>query len=103
MNCGNTGSVDAICEGSYTGNTEAQKKSRLSENSKGKDGNAGGIIGLVGGSGYADVYTSYNAGEVHAWGNKAGGIMGADTEYTTQSHTTKIYYCYNVGTVITGA
>ncbi len=103
MNCGNTGSVDAICEGSYTGNSEAQKKSRLSENSKGKDGSAGGIIGLVGGSGYADVYTSYNAGEIHAWGNKAGGIMGADTEYTTQSHTTKIYYCYNVGTVITGA
>ena len=103
MNCGNTGSVDAICEGSYTGNTEAQKKSRLSENSKGKDGSAGGIIGLVGGSGYADVYTSYNAGEIHSWGNKAGGIMGADTEYTTQSHTTKIYYCYNVGTVITGA
>ena len=100
MNCGNTGSVDAICEGSYDPNNEG---SRISSGSKEKDGSAGGIIGLVGGSGYADVYTSYNSGQIHAWGNKAGGIMGSDTEYTSQSHNTKIYYCYNTGTIITGA
>ena len=94
INCGNTGNIDALCEGTPS--------SPLTSNSKGKDGSAGGIIGLVGGSGYADVYASYNHGNVHAWGNKAGGIMGSDTEYTTQSHVTKVYYCYNTGTISTG-
>lgn len=94
INCGNTGNIDALCEGTPS--------SPLTSNSKSKDGSAGGIIGLVGGSGYADVYASYNHGNVHAWGNKAGGIMGSDTEYTTQSHVTKVYYCYNTGTISTG-
>lgn len=94
INCGNTGNIDALCEGTPS--------SPLTSNSKSKDGSAGGIIGLVGGSGYADVYASYNHGKVHAWGNKAGGIMGSDTEYTTQSHVTKVYYCYNTGTISTG-
>ena len=94
INCGNTGNIEALCEGTPS--------APLATNSISKDGSAGGIIGLVGGSGYADVYASYNTGTVHAWGNKAGGIMGSDTEYTTQSHVTKVYYCYNTGTVSTG-
>ena len=94
INCGNTGNIEALCEGTPS--------APLATNSISKDGSAGGIIGLVGGSGYADVYASYNHGNVHAWGNKAGGIMGSDTEYTTQSHVTKVYYCYNTGTVSTG-
>ena len=89
MNCGNTSNVTAYCKG-------------YNEAGVNKDGHAGGIIGLVGTPGHADVYTSYNTGTVHAWGNKAGGIMGADTEYTSQNNTTKVYYCYNTGTVITG-
>ena len=89
MNCGNTNNVTAYCKG-------------YNEAGVNKDGHAGGIIGLVGTPGHADVYTSYNTGTVHAWGNKAGGIMGADTEYTSQNNTTKVYYCYNTGTVITG-
>ena len=94
ISCGNTGNIEALCEGTPS--------APLATNSISKDGSAGGIIGLVGGSGYADVYASYNTGTVHAWGNKAGGIMGSDTEYTTQSHVTKVYYCYNTGTVSTG-
>ena len=94
INCGNTGNIEALCEGTPS--------APLATSSISKDGSAGGIIGLVGGSGYADVYASYNTGTVHAWGNKAGGIMGSDTEYTTQSHVTKVYYCYNTGTVSTG-
>ncbi len=96
FNSANTGNVDAVCEGNIDGD-------RTSSASVNKNGNAGGIIGLVAGSGYADVYTSYNTGTIHAWGNKAGGIMGSDTEHTSQSHQTKIYYCYNTGTVITGS
>ena len=45
--------------------------------------NAGGLVGLSSSAGHVDMYTSYNAGTVHAWGNNAGGLIGVvDGEMT---------------------
>ncbi len=96
ISCGNTGKIEAICKGNYYGD-------RVNKNSLDYDANAGGMIGLITQSGTTDVYASYNSGEIRAWGSTAGGILGSDNESSGTSHTTKIYYCYNTGKVITGA
>jgi hypothetical protein len=121
MNCGNTGNVTAIGEGSYSYNSSngsvsvtpsRDSRSYIITTSDNKLSvyvrrylNAGGLVGLSTTAGHVDMYTSYNSGRVHAYGNTAGGLIGSDTEYTKtrqSSKTTKIYYCYNAGEVITG-
>ena len=119
MNCGNTGAIDAVCEGSPTYRFNRRSRTYILTDVE-KDlvgtkydkmrvyirryANAGGLVGLSTSKGHVDLYTSYNSGTIHAWGNRAGGLIGADTEYKTVSSTpTKIFYCYNTGEVITGA
>ena len=129
MNCGNTGIVEAICEGK---NVSEEQKVSLNSRSymltekgykhfrKGyirRYANAGGLVGLSTSRGHVDMYTSYNSGIIHGWGNNAGGLIGSDIEYTKKDRIkkdgsvissssiaqTKIYYCYNVGDVYSGA
>ena len=121
MNCGNTGKIIAVGEGSYSYNssngsvsvTPSRESRTYILTTSGNDLrvyirrylNAGGLVGLSTTAGHVDMYTSYNAGTVHAYGNTAGGLIGSDTEYTKtrqSSNTTKIFYCYNAGEVITG-
>ena len=132
MNCGNTGKVTAVGEGSFSVNKNNDGTFKRDENGNlivsvtpSRDSrsfilteddntlrvyirrylNAGGLVGLSTSKGHVDMYTSYNAGTVHAYGNTAGGLIGSDTEYTKAGKSeklTKIYYCYNAGEVITG-
>ncbi|MBR5173493.1 MAG: hypothetical protein IKW16_00935, partial [Clostridia bacterium] len=127
MNCGNTGTVEAIGEGTPTEKLNRRSRSYIivdvevwQETILGQTIsreynykrvyvrrylNAGGLVGLSSSAGHVDMYTSYNAGTIHAWGNNAGGLIAADTEYTKvrSSNPTNIFYCYNTGEVITGA
>lgn len=119
MNCGNTGAIDAVCEGSSTYRFNRRSRTYILTDVETdlvgtkydklrvyirRYANAGGLVGLSTSKGHVDLYTSYNSGTIHAWGNRAGGLVGADTEYKTVSSTpTKIFYCYNIGEVITGA
>lgn len=83
-NCGNTGNV--------TGASAYEN-----------DTCVGGIAGIGTQDGNLNIYACYNTGDILAYGNKAGGILGGDSQYTTVgSKETKIYYCYNTGSVTTG-
>lgn len=83
-NCGNTGNV--------TGASAYES-----------DTCVGGIAGIGTQDGNLNIYACYNTGDILAYGNKAGGILGGDSQYTTVgSKETKIYYCYNTGSVTTG-
>ena len=87
-NCGNSGTIKAT-----NGNNTVVNNS---------NSNVGGIIGITDENGSIDVFASYNSGNVIGWGNKAGGIMGADCDYTSSSRQSKIYNCYNTGNIYTG-
>ena len=87
-NCGNSGTIKAT-----NGNNSVVNDS---------NSNVGGIIGITDENGSIDVFASYNSGDVIGWGNKAGGIMGADCDYTSSSRQSKIYNCYNTGNIYTG-
>ena len=87
-NCGNSGTITAT-----NGNNTVVTNS---------NSNVGGIIGITDENGSIDVFASYNSGNVIGWGNKAGGIMGADCDYTSSSRQSKIYNCYNTGNIYTG-
>ncbi|MBR2485603.1 MAG: hypothetical protein IKB54_04525, partial [Clostridia bacterium] len=87
-NCGNSGTIKAT-----NGNNSVVYNS---------NSNVGGIIGITDENGSIDVFASYNSGNVIGWGNKAGGIMGADCDYTSSSRQSKIYNCYNTGNIYTG-
>ncbi len=83
-NCGNTGNV--------TGASAYES-----------DTCVGGIAGIGTEDGNLNIYACYNTGDILAYGNKAGGILGGDSQYTkVGSKETKIYYCYNTGSVTTG-
>lgn len=89
-NCGNTG----FCHATNVENGDTKH---------GSDCAVGGIVGAASEEGGANIYACYNSGKIVADGNKAGGIMGTDGEYTTSKRTTQIYNCYNTGDVYTGS
>ena len=89
-NCGNSAYIHATNEG------------------EGDDKNSGdcAVGGIVGGAsevGGVNIYACYNSGKIVAAGNKAGGIIGTDAEFTTSAKTTYIINCYNTGDVYTGS
>lgn len=91
MNCGNTGNE--------TGNGTSFSNPKIED---GANPTVGGICGLITTNATVNIYASYNSGNIMAWGNKAGGILAADSEYTSSSSTSNIYYCYNTGSVTVG-
>ena len=86
-NCGNTGNCTATKVGSEDGEADCA---------------VGGIVGAASQDGGANIYACYNSGTIVAYGNKAGGIMGTDAEYTSSGKLTQIYHCYNTGDVYAG-
>ena len=86
-NCGNTGNCTATKTGSENGEADCA---------------VGGIVGAASQNGGANIYACYNSGTIVAYGNKAGGIMGTDAEYTSSGKLTQIYHCYNTGEVYAG-
>ena len=86
-NCGNTGNCTATKTGTDAGQADCA---------------VGGIVGAASQDGGANIYACYNSGKIVAAGNKAGGIMGTDAEYTTSDRVTNIFNCYNTGDVYTG-
>lgn len=99
-NCGNTAEVKGY------GQTKTFDENTLTftkaEQVNGQDTCVGGIGGLVTTNASINIYASFNSGEILGWGNKAGGILASDCEYTESGSTTKIYYCYNTGNVTVG-
>ena len=87
-NCGNTGDI-------YAKGDNEQRKG-------GMDTYAAGIGGLITDNASINVFASFNTGDVLGWGNKAGGILAADCSYDASGSTSKVYYCYNTGSVTTG-
>ena len=66
---------------------------------------AGGICGQVTGSGHVNVYATYNTGDVTGTNARVGGILGCDTtsqQSVSTSVRTKVMYCYNSGTIVSG-
>lgn len=90
-NCGNTGNITAYGADGRNGNRTS-----------GDDTYAAGIGGLITDNASINVFASFNTGDVLGWGNKAGGILAADCSYDASGSTSKVYYCYNTGSVTTG-
>lgn len=90
-NCGNTGNITAYGADGRNGNRTS-----------GDDTYAAGIGGLITDNASINVFASFNTGNVLGWGNKAGGILAADCSYDASGSTSKVYYCYNTGSVTTG-
>lgn len=90
-NCGNTGNITAYGADGKNGNRTS-----------GDDTYAAGIGGLITDNASINVFASFNTGDVLGWGNKAGGILAADCSYDASGSTSKVYYCYNTGSVTTG-
>ncbi len=109
--CRNAGTVNSDANvGGIIGTTNVTCTIRNSANTGEITGTAavddtcsGGIAGVGTAAGNLNIYACYNTGTVVSYGNKAGGILGADSESTSSSSTTKIYYCYNTGEVYTGS
>lgn len=90
-NCGNTGNITAY-------GADGRNGKRTSDD----DTYAAGIGGLITDNASINVFASFNTGDVLGWGNKAGGILAADCSYDASGSTSKVYYCYNTGSVTTG-
>lgn len=105
-NCANTGEISAE---SYVGITspDASDISHLFCMSC-----AGGILGkLSGTNGELTLLNSYNSGNITAYGNIAGGLVGGTGDLSVgqggstdsiNTGDTKILYCYNTGNIKTG-
>lgn len=66
---------------------------------------AGGICGQIYRTGHADIYATYNSGNVTGENGRVGGIIACDTdnqENVNASKRTSIYYCFNSGNIVSG-
>lgn len=108
-NCANTGNV--LSNSGYWGEDEGGVKgvnaTRVRQNVLGY---AGGLVGVTGQYSSLKMYASYNTGDVTAYSNIVGGLVGGvgvlyqanvDGEVKTGGRST-ILYCYNTGSVKAG-
>ncbi len=108
-NCANTGSI--LSNSGYWGADEGKVKGEQSRGVRENIfGYAGGLVGLTGQYSVLKMYASYNTGEVVAYSNIAGGLVGAvgalyqprgKNQVKTGGRST-ILYCYNTGDVKAG-
>lgn len=109
-NCANTGHV--LVNSGYWGADEGGLNGSKTEGVRqGIFGYAGGIVGLTGRYSILKMYASYNTGEVVAYSNIAGGLVGAvgplyqpkgEKNKVLTGGRSSIVYCYNTGEVKVG-
>lgn len=109
-NCANTGYV--LSNSGYWGEDEGQLDGNKSRGVRQSIfGYVGGLVGLTGRYSILKMYASYNTGEVVAYSNIAGGLVGAvGALYQPKGEKNKILtggrssivYCYNTGEVKVG-
>lgn len=109
-NCANTGHV--LVNSGYWGADEGGLNGAKTEGVRqGIFGYAGGIVGLTGRYSILKMYASYNTGEVVAYSNIAGGLVGAvgplyqpkgEKNKVLTGGRSSIVYCYNTGEVKVG-
>ena len=109
-NCANTGYV--LSNSGYWGEDEGQLDGNKSRGVRQSIfGYVGGLVGLTGRYSILKMYASYNTGEVVAYSNVAGGLVGAvGALYQPKGEKNKILtggrssivYCYNTGEVKVG-
>lgn len=109
-NCANTGHV--LVNSGYWGEDEGGLNGSKTEGVRqGIFGYAGGIVGLTGRYSILKMYASYNTGEVVAYSNIAGGLVGAvgplyqpkgEKNKVLTGGRSSIVYCYNTGEVKVG-
>ena len=106
-NCANTGNITSFEYNPYISSSDSDYDKKHGANVWSR---VGGLVGEADYYTQANIYGSYNTGDIRAIGNLAGGLIGIlgtipnekKPGYTQTKYMSNIAYCYNTGKVVVG-